>query len=136
MIKPEVNINNENFENKDISRWKIIYPNYINKKKKVKEGRRINLNYCVNDPSIEEIELACKELNVTYHVEKKKCYPRDWQVQGRIRIKLPDAENNILSKFDLMKKIGLKLQTVKANNESSVVTNQSNLTKKKKKSQR
>ncbi|CRG97732.1 signal recognition particle SRP19, putative [Plasmodium gallinaceum] len=136
MIKPEENVNNESLETKDVSRWKIIYPNYINKKKKVKEGRRINLSYCVDDPSIEEIELACKELNVSYYVEKKKCYPRDWQVEGRIRVKLPNIEEQILNKFDLMKKIGIKLQTIKVNNESNTSTNQNNLTKKKKKNQR
>ncbi|SBS88420.1 signal recognition particle subunit SRP19, putative [Plasmodium ovale] len=131
MIKPEsVNMSDDG---KDFSRWKIIYPNYLNKKKKVKEGRKINLSYCVIDPSVDEIAVACKELKIPCVVEKNKYYPRDWLVEGRIRVKIPDVENNILSKFALMKLIGQKLQTIKANVESNAVINPSNVTKKKKK---
>ncbi|KAI4834886.1 signal recognition particle subunit SRP19 [Plasmodium brasilianum] len=131
MINPEVT--NVNDDARDFSRWKIIYPNYLNKKKKVKEGRRINLKYCVVDPSVDDIALACKELNIPCIVEKNKYYPRDWLVEGRIRIKMPDTENKTLSKFALMKEIGLKLQTVKANVDANVVVNSNSLTKKKKK---
>ncbi|SOV79248.1 signal recognition particle subunit SRP19 [Plasmodium sp. gorilla clade G3] len=125
--------NNINDESRDYSRWKIIYPNYINKKKKVNEGRRINLKYCVSDPTVDEIALACKELNVSYVIEKNKYYPKDWLIEGRIRIKLPNQNNDIPNKYQLMKKIGLKLQTIKVNVESNVVINTNNVAKKKKK---
>ncbi|CAA9990956.1 signal recognition particle subunit SRP19, putative [Plasmodium knowlesi strain H] len=132
MMNPHVI--NANDDSKDYSRWKIIYPNYLNRKKKVKEGRKINLDYCVADPSVDEIALACKELQVQYVVEKNKYYPRDWLVEGRIRIKMPDSgSSNIYSKFALMKQIGLKLQTIKANVGPTTTVNANSATKKKKK---
>ncbi|VWU52325.1 signal recognition particle subunit SRP19 [Hepatocystis sp. ex Piliocolobus tephrosceles] len=133
MMKPQViNLDDDN-DNKDTSRWKIIYPNYLNKNKKVKEGRKVNLRYCVNDPSVEEIALACKELNIPYSVEKNKYYPRDWIVEGRIRINIPKRNNDTLCKFAVMREIGLKLQTIKANIDTNVVQNANSSQKKKKK---
>ncbi|SCN63076.1 signal recognition particle subunit SRP19, putative [Plasmodium chabaudi adami] len=121
-----------NDDNNDISRWNIIYPNYLNKKKKIKEGRKININFCVSDPSVHEISLACKELNIPCVIEQNKCYPRDWLVEGRVRIKMPTIENGKTNKFALMRQIGSKLQTIKANIDCNPSINQNTLTKKKK----
>lgn len=46
----------------DISRWVIIYPSYLDKKKTVAEGRRVPQNIAVDNPSLTEIYNCVKKL--------------------------------------------------------------------------
>ena len=67
--------------------WKCLYPNYIDKSKSVKEGRRITSCKAVDRPSLGEIVEVLQMMRVPYVVENK-AYSRDWMVRGRVRVNL------------------------------------------------
>eukprot|EP00808_Paulinella_micropora_P001440 g37204.t1 len=57
---------------KNAKRWKIIYPAYIDSKKKISEG---------------QIHECCQGLKLRSELENKS-YPRDWMNRGRVRVLL------------------------------------------------
>eukprot|EP00452_MALV-II_sp_L67-6_P000180 gene180-176_t len=92
------------------SKWQVLYPNYLDKKKKIPEGRRVGLEVAVENPRVTEMAEVCKQLNIPAKVENK-AYPRDWMVPGRLRVllKLPDGScphAEIKTKRQLLQKMG------------------------------
>jgi signal recognition particle subunit SRP19 len=72
----------------------IIYPNYIDSKKKVSEGRRIPLDKACDSPHVGEIADSCnKGLGLKAEPELK-FYSRDFLIPGRVRVQLfqPDGK--------------------------------------------
>ncbi|KAL8437292.1 hypothetical protein ACSSS7_001055 [Eimeria intestinalis] len=53
----------------DRTRWKILYPAYLNKKYSIAKGRRVNLLIAVEDPTVEEMKLICDHLSVPARIE-------------------------------------------------------------------
>ena len=78
------------------SRWKCIYPNYIDASKSPKEGRKISLKQAVNRPIIGEMIEICQMFNIPYVVENK-AYSRDWLVRGRLRLNLSGLADESLN---------------------------------------
>eukprot|EP01090_Pellita_catalonica_P005112 TRINITY_DN1495_c0_g1_i1.p1 TRINITY_DN1495_c0_g1~~TRINITY_DN1495_c0_g1_i1.p1 ORF type:complete len:145 (-),score=33.20 TRINITY_DN1495_c0_g1_i1:27-461(-) len=70
--------------------WPVIFPLYMNKKKKLSEGRRLGKDKCVDNPSAQEIYDLVKTLRFECVLEKEKSHPRDWLHKGRVRVKLRD----------------------------------------------
>ncbi len=67
---------------------KVIWPDYLDKKKTRKEGRRISKKKAVESPRIDEIEVAATELGYDIETEREKSYPASWwEKSGRIKIK-------------------------------------------------
>ncbi|CEL94010.1 unnamed protein product [Vitrella brassicaformis CCMP3155] len=102
----------------DVSRWNIIYPNYIDKKKTLPEGRRIPLANAVETPKLQEMVEICKHLGVEHKPELKQ-YPRDWMVVGRIRFRLTKPDNTLWNpevptKKALMLKMGELIPKLKS----------------------
>lgn len=74
----------------------ILYPNYIDAKKTVAEGRRIPKNKACEAPHVGEMLDCClKGLKIPAQFEDKY-YSRDWLVRGRIRVELKDREGKPL----------------------------------------
>lgn len=67
--------------------YQCIYPNYIDKSKSLKEGRRITACKAVDRPVLPELIEVLTSLNIP-HVVENKAYSRDWMVRGRIRVNL------------------------------------------------
>ncbi len=74
------------------SRWLVIYPNYIDASKNIAQGRRIGKAHAVESPSLQEISAALSALSIPHKPEPSKCYPRDWLVEGRVRVQ-PEGIN-------------------------------------------
>ena len=55
-----------------------IWPQYLDKKLTLSEGRKISKENAVSSPTIEEIERSLKRLGYTYEVQKKIAYPGKW----------------------------------------------------------
>ena len=68
--------------------WQIVYPVYLNAKRKRKEGRRIATAKAVDSPTVKEVDEACKKLGLQTLVEPNKCYSRDFLQRGRVRVLL------------------------------------------------
>mmetsp|Transcript_8002 Transcript_8002/g.8925 ORF Transcript_8002/g.8925 Transcript_8002/m.8925 type:complete len:152 (+) Transcript_8002:25-480(+) len=95
----------------DISKWNILYPNYINSKKTVQEGRRIGVDKACEHPRAFEMAEICEYLKIPHVCEPDKAYSRDWLIRGRVRILLKTPEGaythpEIHTKKDVMLKMG------------------------------
>lgn len=55
--------------NLDSSRWVVIYPSYINKKKTIAEGRKVPQSIAVENPTLNEIINCVKKLGLAYEEE-------------------------------------------------------------------
>lgn len=98
-------------EGLDVSKWQIIYPNYINSKKTVQEGRRIGVDKACEHPRAFEMAEVCEHLKIPHICEPHKAYPKDWLIRGRVRILLKTPEGafthqEIHTKKDVMLKMG------------------------------
>ncbi|PRW57351.1 signal recognition particle 19 kDa -like [Chlorella sorokiniana] len=72
----------------------IIYPNYIDSRKTVAQGRRIPKELAAESPNAIEIyECIINGLKLEAEAEMK-CYPRDWMVPGRVRVKLRNDDGS------------------------------------------
>lgn len=54
---------------KNIKKWVVIYPVYINSKKTIAEGRRINASKACENPSCAEIYDCCNHLKLPCAIE-------------------------------------------------------------------
>ena len=69
------------------NKYWTIYPEHIDYRFSRRLGRKISLDYAVDDPSLEEIADACKSLKIPYVIESDKCHPGNWiERKGRIRV--------------------------------------------------
>mmetsp|Transcript_10773 Transcript_10773/g.32419 ORF Transcript_10773/g.32419 Transcript_10773/m.32419 type:complete len:164 (+) Transcript_10773:89-580(+) len=103
----------------DTSKWNILYPNYINSKKKIDEGRRIPAGKGVEHPHPAEMAEICEYLKIPHVLEMDKAYPRDWLIRGRIRVLLKTAEGafthpEIHTKKQVMEKMGELIPKLKS----------------------
>jgi signal recognition particle subunit SRP19 len=48
----------------DVSKWAVVYPVYLNNKKKVSEGRRLPKSKAVDNPTLQEIVNVGKALGL------------------------------------------------------------------------
>eukprot|EP01070_Trichotokara_eunicae_P002506 Trichotokara_eunicae@DN2697_c0_g1_i1.p1 len=78
----------------DYSRWEIIYPSYLDAKKKLSEGRRICQKKAVDAPTVAELGEICAFLKVPFIIEDKT-YPRDILVRGRLRVELKESKKEM-----------------------------------------
>jgi signal recognition particle subunit SRP19 len=75
----------------DVSRWIVIYPHYIDSKRKQVEGRRIAIEKAVEKPNAGEIFESVRRLGLRTLLEMDKAYCRDCWLQGRVRVELFDS---------------------------------------------
>ncbi|CAN8075826.1 unnamed protein product [Agarophyton chilense] len=76
----------------DHTRWVVIYPPYIDKTRKEKEGRKIAKEKCVEKPNMEEVFNCATLLRFQTALEPYKAYCRDYWQRGRIRVRLFDDD--------------------------------------------
>mmetsp|Transcript_19622 Transcript_19622/g.55170 ORF Transcript_19622/g.55170 Transcript_19622/m.55170 type:complete len:158 (-) Transcript_19622:57-530(-) len=112
-------IANEPDDGLETSKWRILYPNYINSKKTQEEGRRIAAAQAAEHPHAAEMAEICEYLKIPHVLEMDKAYPRDWLIKGRIRIMLKTPEGawahpEIHTKKDVMLKMGELIPKLKS----------------------
>ncbi|KAJ8598175.1 hypothetical protein CTAYLR_007362 [Chrysophaeum taylorii] len=80
----------------DDSRFIVVWPNNINSKKTIPEGRRVALEHACevwDDPIVQEMSEVCQYLKLTHVIEPYKALPRDLLAYpGRIKVQLLDAQ--------------------------------------------
>lgn len=76
-------------------RFICIYPAYIDIKKSVQEGRKLPKEYCIENPSYQEIRDVLTSANFNIFVENK-IYPKERSKEilhrGRIRVQLKNGD--------------------------------------------
>mmetsp|Transcript_26454 Transcript_26454/g.39136 ORF Transcript_26454/g.39136 Transcript_26454/m.39136 type:complete len:239 (-) Transcript_26454:46-762(-) len=79
-------------------RFPVIYPNYLDSSKTVKQGRRISVVEAVEKPTVMDIGAALQSLGMRHVVQPYKGYSRDadsqWENLGRVLIDLPRGNND------------------------------------------
>mmetsp|Transcript_7907 Transcript_7907/g.17479 ORF Transcript_7907/g.17479 Transcript_7907/m.17479 type:complete len:172 (+) Transcript_7907:103-618(+) len=112
-------------EELDYSRWQVLYPNYINSKKSIPEGRRIGVAKAVENPQATEMAEICQFLEIPFVLEMDKAYPRDWMIRGRVRVLLKTPEGKfthatIHTKGALMLQMGELIPKLKSRASGAV----------------
>ena len=80
----------------DSSKWKMIYPNYIDATKSIAQGRKVGKNDACDEPSVAEMVEVCKYFNIEYVSEPYRMYPRSFGIPGRIRVQIKNEEDGKL----------------------------------------
>ncbi|XP_051114599.1 signal recognition particle 19 kDa protein-like isoform X1 [Andrographis paniculata] len=80
---------------KNIKKWIVLYPIYINTKKTLAEGRRINASKACENPTCAEIYDCCTHLKLPSAIESEKAYPRDFMQRGRVRVLLKREDGSL-----------------------------------------
>lgn len=79
-------------------RWVCIYPAYINSKKTLAQGRRINKEKCVENPTHQEIRDVLVAAGLKVGVENK-LYSRERSKEllfrGRIRVQIKNEDGSL-----------------------------------------
>lgn len=84
--------------NSCLSRWICIYPAYINSKKTLAQGRKINKEKCIENPTHQEIRDVLVAAGLKVGVENK-LYSRERSKEllyrGRIRVQLKNDDGSL-----------------------------------------
>jgi signal recognition particle subunit SRP19 len=74
----------------------VVWLDYFDSERKRADGRRIPLNSCVRAPTLEEVVLACKKLNLDAQPQKA-FHPRASRRQsGYVSIKKTERKQQII----------------------------------------
>jgi signal recognition particle subunit SRP19 len=97
--------------NIDDSKFFVLWPNNINSKKLLSQGRRISVAHACADPIVQEMSEVCQYLKLTHVIEPYKAVPRDILANpGRIRVQITSGGSlchaDIGSRKALMHKMG------------------------------
>ena len=85
-----------------------IWPQYLDKKLSVSEGRKIAKEYAVSEPTLNDIERALKRLGLQYNVQKEVAYPGKWyEKSGRILVEWDKT------KLELLREVSLEIKEMR-----------------------
>ena len=80
----------------------VLWPAYFDASRSRKEGRRVPVDLAVEDPSVDEIAQAVKQVGYDAVIERDVAYPRQpWERTGRVRVEGADDD----SKNDLVQAV-------------------------------
>jgi signal recognition particle subunit SRP19 len=89
-----------------------LWPNNVNSRKTIPQGRRVAVTDACDDPIVEEMSEVCQYLKLSHVVEPYKQLPRDVSTYpGRIRVRILDDTGHPLhpdvgSRKALLRKMG------------------------------
>lgn len=72
--------------------WEVMYPVYFNKDRSHSEGRRVPIEYAVEDPVSQTLIEALKSISIPAVLEPERTHPKDWANPGRVRYLLKDQD--------------------------------------------
>lgn len=85
-----------------------IWPQYLDKKLTLNEGRKVSKEIAVSEPSLSDIERALKRLGLKYSVDKERAYPGKWyEKSGRVLVEWEDT------KLELLKTVSLEIKKMR-----------------------
>jgi signal recognition particle subunit SRP19 len=73
-----------------------IYHIYMDKTIKYSEGRKINIELCVENPRAKDIYRVCEEILGLKCKLEAKSHPKDWQKRGRVLVQIKDKEGKVI----------------------------------------
>ena len=88
----------------------VIWPAYLDANLSRSEGRRVPEDLAVEEPTIEEIARAVKQVGYDVEVNRDKTYSREYEPRGQVLVK--DAGD--ASKSDLLQATAAYLGAIRA----------------------
>ncbi|MEX0567886.1 MAG: signal recognition particle subunit SRP19/SEC65 family protein [Candidatus Njordarchaeota archaeon] len=92
------------------NKYWTIYPEHVDYRLSRRLGRKIPLDFAIDNPTIEEIISACKSLKIPYRLESDKMHPSNW-IEKKGRIKTPKLKK--ISKRKLLKLIAHRIKQIR-----------------------
>jgi signal recognition particle subunit SRP19 len=88
----------------------VIWPAFLDAELTRAEGRRVNLEQAVPEPTVDEIAQAVQQVGYDAVIERDKQYSREWEPRGRVVVK--DADD--ASKSDLLGAVAAYLDVIRS----------------------
>jgi signal recognition particle subunit SRP19 len=88
----------------------VIWPAFLDADLSRAEGRRVNRDLAVAEPTVDEIAQSVQQVGYDAVIERDKQYSREWEPRGRVLVK--DAED--ATKSDLLQAVAAYLDAIRA----------------------
>lgn len=88
----------------------VIWPAYFDAALTRAEGRRVSRELAVEEPTVEEIARAVKQVGYDAVLERDTTYPREYEPRGRVLVR--DADD--ATKSDLLQATAAYLGAIRA----------------------
>lgn len=75
----------------------VVWLDYLDSEKKRSDGRRVPLNSCVRSPTLEELVLACKKLNLDAQPQKAFLPRAPRRQSGYVSIKKSGTKQQVIT---------------------------------------
>jgi len=72
----------------EYKKWKCLYVTYFNKNLSIAEGRRVNKEFCVEDPNVHMLQFAVEMVGLRCIEEEVRNHPRDFFGKGRVKVEM------------------------------------------------
>ncbi|CRL06795.1 CLUMA_CG019427, isoform A [Clunio marinus] len=106
----------------DRERFICIYPAYLDAKKSVQEGRKVPKEYCIENPTYQEIKDVLTAANMNLVIENK-IYPKERSKEilhrGRVRVQIKHEDGtpinpDLATRREILKYIGGMIPQLKS----------------------
>jgi len=87
----------------------VLWPAYFDADRTRDEGRRVNSDLAVADPSVDEIAEAVGQVGYDAVIERDVTYPREYEPRGRVLVKGADEA----SKGDLLQAVAAYVAAIR-----------------------
>ncbi|SCV01850.1 LANO_0F13850g1_1 [Lachancea nothofagi CBS 11611] len=77
-------------QKQQLKKFQVLYPCYFDKNRSHKQGRRVPVEWAVENPLAQTLADAVSQLQIPCVIEGHKCHPQDFGNPGRIRLFLKD----------------------------------------------
>ena len=85
----------------------VLWPEYFDIKRSRDQGRKVNKNLAISEPTVEVISKALEKLGIQHKVETEKSYPSNWHGHnGRV------LAEKTMKKSELLAKIGQEISRI------------------------
>ncbi|RXK49260.1 signal recognition particle subunit SRP19 [Halorientalis pallida] len=88
----------------------VIWPAFLDAELTRAEGRRVNLEQAVDEPTVDEIAQAVQQVGYDAVIERDKQYSREFEPRGRVLVK--DADD--ATKSDLLGAVAAYLDVIRS----------------------
>ena len=85
-----------------------IWPQYLDEKLTLNEGRKISKEDAVKEPTLSDVERAVKRLGLKYNIQKDASYPGKWyEKSGRILVEWEGT------KLELIREVSAEIKNMR-----------------------
>jgi signal recognition particle subunit SRP19 len=60
----------------------VLWPEYFDRSRPRSQGRKVKKGLAINNPDVDLLSAALKQLGLEHMVERDKCYPANWFSKG------------------------------------------------------